>query len=77
MRLTRRNLLRTAAIFGAAAAFPEVSRADSFLDIFARNQVLKNTDRQGNTTAALDTLVTNAPILSVDTANNLEAAIAQ
>jgi murein L,D-transpeptidase YcbB/YkuD len=77
MRLTRRNLLRTAAIFGAAAAFPEVSRADSFLDIFARNQVLKNTDRQGNTTAALDTLVTNEPILSVDTANNLEAAIAQ
>jgi len=77
MQLTRRNLLRSAAALGMAAAIPSVARAESIMDMIARNNVLKNTDRQGNTVAALDTLVTNEPILSVDTANNLQAAIAQ
>lgn len=77
MRLTRRNLLRSAAALGAVAAFPTASRADNIFDMIARNQVLKNTDRSGNTTAALSTLETNEPILSIDTANNLQAAIAQ
>ena len=77
MRLTRRNLLRSAAALGAVAAFPTASRAENVFDMFARNQVLKNTDRSGNTTAALSTLETNEPILSIDTANNLQAAIAQ
>jgi murein L,D-transpeptidase YcbB/YkuD len=77
MRLTRRNLLRSAAAIGAATAFPTLSRAESIFDSFSRNQVLKSTDREGNTQAAMDLLVTNEPILSVDTANNLQAAIAQ
>jgi L,D-transpeptidase YcbB len=77
MRLTRRSLLRSAAMLGAASAFPSLARADSFLDMMARNQVLSNTNRQANTAAALDTLATNEPILSVDTANNIQAAIAQ
>ncbi len=77
MRLTRRNLLRSAAAFGAAASFPSVVRAESIFDMFARNNAIKSTDRAGNTTAALDTLQTTEPILSVDTANNLQAAIAQ
>src|SRR5690242_6499189 len=77
MRLSRRNLLRSAAALGAVAAFPAASRADNIFDMMARNQVLKNTDRSGNTTAALSTLETNEPILSIDTANNLQAAIAQ
>jgi murein L,D-transpeptidase YcbB/YkuD len=64
-------------MLGAASAFPSLARAESFLDMFARNQVLNNTNRQANTTAALDTLTTNEPILSVDTANNIQAAIAQ
>jgi murein L,D-transpeptidase YcbB/YkuD len=77
MRLSRRSLLRSAAVLGAASAFPSLARAESFLDMFARNQVLNNTNRQANTTAALNTLTTNEPILSVDTANNIQAAIAQ
>ncbi|HVW93282.1 MAG TPA: L,D-transpeptidase family protein [Devosia sp.] len=77
MRLTRRNLLRSAAALGAAAAFPSVVRAESILDIFARNEVLKDTDRAGNTQAALSTLATDEPILSFDTAANLQAAIDQ
>jgi murein L,D-transpeptidase YcbB/YkuD len=77
MRLTRRNLLRSAAALGAATAFPTLGRAENIFDMFNRNQVLKQTDREGNTQAALSTLETNEPILSVDTANNLEAAIAQ
>jgi murein L,D-transpeptidase YcbB/YkuD len=39
--------------------------------------VLKDTDRAGNTQAAMDTLETTEPILSIDTAANLQAAIAQ
>lgn len=77
MRLTRRNLLRSAAALGAAASIPSVARAESILDMFARSQVLKDTDRQGNTQSALSTLETNEPILSVDTAANLQAAIDQ
>ena len=77
MRLTRRKLLRSAAIFGAASAFPSLARAESIFDSFARNQVLKDTNRAENTQTALDTLQTTEPILSVDTANNLQAAIAQ
>ena len=77
MRLTRRKLLRSAALLGAVSAFPTLARADSIFDSFGRSQVLKSTDRQGNTQAALDTLQTNEPILSIDTANNLQAAISQ
>jgi murein L,D-transpeptidase YcbB/YkuD len=64
-------------MLGAASAFPSLARAESFLDMFARNQVLNDTNRQANTDAAMDLLTTNEPILSVDTANNIQAAIAQ
>jgi len=77
MRLTRRNLLRSAAAIAAATTFPTLGRAESIFDSFSRSQVLKSTDRAGNTQAAMDLLVTNEPILSVDTANNLQAAIDQ
>src|ERR1700712_5597963 len=77
MRLTRRNLLRSAAALGAAATFPSAVRAGSIRDMFQRGQVLKNTDRNGNTQSALSTLETDEPILSIDTANNLQAAISQ
>lgn len=77
MRLSRRDLLRSAALFGAAAVLPATARADSILDMIARSQAIKNTDRQANSIAALNTLTTDEPILSIDTANNLQAAIAQ
>ena len=80
MRLNRRNLLRSVAIFGAAAALPTALKAqesDSIWDIFARNRVLKNADREGNTAQAQALIETIEPILSFDTAFNLRNAIAQ
>ncbi len=77
MRLTRRNFLHSAALLGTVAAFPGAAHAESIMEMIQRNQVLKSTDKDGNTVAALGTLDTNEPILSIDTANNIQAAIAQ
>lgn len=77
MQLTRRNFIRSAALLGAASALPATAHAESIMDMIARNRVLKNTDKNGNTIAALNSLDTNEPILSIDTANNLQAAIDQ
>lgn len=64
------------AILGASAALPSTVRADdSIWDMFARSRVLKSTDREGNTLAANATIETIEPILSVDTAYNLQNAI--
>lgn len=77
MRLSRRDLLRSMALMGAATALPATAHAESIMGMIARNRVLKNTDRQGNTLAALSSLKTDEPILSADTANNIQAAINQ
>ena len=60
-------------------AVPAVARAadDSVWDLLARNRVLRNTDREGNTASALDSIETREPILSFDTAYNLQLAILQ
>ena len=42
-----------------------------------RNRILRGTDTNENTAAALSAIDTNEPILSFDTANNLQFAIAQ
>ena len=64
---------------GAAVALPVIARAndDSVWDTLARNRVLRNTDREGNTASALDSIKTREPILSFDTAYNLQLAIMQ
>lgn len=80
MRLSRRKLLSSMALFGAATAIPNSLRAeenDSIWDTFARNRILRDTDRNGNTAAALGTIDTIEPILSYDTAYNLQVAIQQ
>jgi murein L,D-transpeptidase YcbB/YkuD len=80
MRLNRRNLLRNVAIYGAAAAVPGVLKAqatESIFDMFARNRILRETDREGNTAQAQAAIETIEPILSFDTAFNLRNAIAQ
>jgi len=66
------------ALAGAAAALPGAARAegDSIWDMFARNRILRSTDKQGNTAAAEAIIETIEPILSVDTAYNLQQAIA-
>lgn len=68
------------AMFGSAAALASAARAeegDSIWDMFARNRVLRSTDKNSNTAAAQALIETNEPILSFDTSNNLQAAIAQ
>ena len=80
MILTRRKLLASAAAFGAAAAFAPGVRADdesdSIWDILAHNARMKEVDPNKNMTAALSIIDTPEPILSFDTANNIQTAIA-
>ena len=79
MRLNRRNLLRSLALAGASAALTAAARAEdeSIWDMFARNRVLREVDQGGNTAAAQALIETNEPILSFDTAYNLQLAISQ
>ncbi|WDQ98043.1 L,D-transpeptidase family protein [Devosia sp. J2-20] len=61
-------------------ALPTALRAqegESMFDMFERNRVLRDADRGGNTTAAEALIATNEPILSFDTAYNLQLAISQ
>ncbi|MEO6013378.1 MAG: L,D-transpeptidase family protein [Devosia sp.] len=80
MFLNRRKLLASAAALGAAAAFPAIARADdeleeSIWDVMARNARKGKVDVDKNTVEALGTIDTPEPILSFDTANNLQVAI--
>ena len=45
--------------------------------MLARNRMLRDADTDENTAAALSAIDTNEPILSFDTAYNLQLAIAQ
>ncbi len=78
MRLTRRNLLTSAAVMGATLAVPAVVRAqerDSFWDIFSRKNAMRGVDQDGNTATAKSLVDTIEPVLSYDTAYNLQLAI--
>lgn len=66
--------MRGLATFSAFAAVPYAS-AESTLELYERQQALKQTDRAGNTSAALESIDTYEPILSLDTAYNLQLAI--
>ncbi len=54
-----------------------VRAEESVFDMFARNRVLREVDQGGNTAAAQALIETNEPILSFDTAYNLQLAISQ
>lgn len=59
---------------------PAIARAEdggSIWDMFSRNRVLRDVDQSGNTAAAEALIATNEPILSFDTAYNLQLAISQ
>ena len=63
---------------GALAAMASHARAeDLVLENMKRAAALARTDREGNTVAALEAIDTYEPILSYDTAYNLELAILQ
>jgi len=74
--MQRRHLLRMAPLAGAFALLsPSAWAQESVWDMFARNRVLRDADRDGNTAAAQAAIDTDEPILSYDTANNLQLAI--
>ncbi len=78
MILNRRKLLTSAAAFGAVAAIPGLARADdeeSIWDVLARNARKKDVNPEKNTVEALKIIDTPEPILSFDTAYNIQVAI--
>lgn len=78
MRLSRRTLLGSMAATGAALAMPAIVRAQedqSFWDGLTRGRMMRDTDAQGNTATAKSLVDTIEPILSYDTAYNLQLAI--
>jgi murein L,D-transpeptidase YcbB/YkuD len=84
MLLTRRKLLASAAALGGAAVFARPAFADngnsdggdSIWDILARSARMKSVDKDKNTDAALSIIDTSEPILSFDTAANIQERIA-
>ncbi len=79
---SRRRALKGLAAISASVMVPGsvlspayVKAEESVQDMFARNRVLRNIDREGNTLAALEAINSAEPILSTDTANNLHLAI--
>ena len=76
MRLSRRNLLTSAAAMGATLAMPAIARAeDAGFDLFGKDRAMRNVDKDGNTANAKSLVDTIEPILSYDTAYNLQLAI--
>jgi murein L,D-transpeptidase YcbB/YkuD len=77
MRFNRRKLLSSAAAIGAGLAMPAVARAQegNFWDVFSRDRELRNVDQGTNTATAKSLVDTIEPILSFDTAYNLQRAI--
>lgn len=77
-RMSRRRVLMGMGALSAAALASGTARAqDSIMDSLQRNRVLRNTNREGNTVDALNAIDTVEPILSYDTAYNLQLAISQ
>jgi murein L,D-transpeptidase YcbB/YkuD len=71
-------MLRYTALAGASLAMPAVVRGqESIFDMVNRGNVLRNVDKDSNTAAAEALIATNEPILSFDTAYNLQLAISQ
>lgn len=79
MRLTRRGLLGSAAAVGAGLAFPSLARAEdseNILDMFnPKKRVMRDANPSANTATAKSLVETIEPVLSYDTAYNLQLAI--
>jgi murein L,D-transpeptidase YcbB/YkuD len=80
MSINRRSLLGSMAFLGASAAMPSLARSQEVSNIWdelTRNRTMRSVDRTENTTTALSAIETIEPILSYDTAYNLQLAIQQ
>jgi murein L,D-transpeptidase YcbB/YkuD len=76
--MKRRNFIRLIPL-GLAATLPFAppAQAQSLWSMMNRDRSLTDADREANSAAALQAIDTVEPILSYDTANNLQMAIAQ
>ncbi|KKC31915.1 hypothetical protein WH91_16875 [Devosia psychrophila] len=76
--MKRRDFLRLLPI-GAAATLPmmQSARAQSLWDMMNQSPSLSDAEREANSAAAIQAIDTVEPILSYDTVNNLQMAIAQ
>jgi len=72
-------MLRSMAVAGASAMLPPALGQDgnSFFDMFSRNRVLREANPEGASQHAQQMIQTTEPILSYDTAYNLQLAISQ
>ncbi|WP_072338768.1 L,D-transpeptidase family protein [Devosia enhydra] len=80
MSMNRRSVLGSIAALGAAAALPSAARAQEATSIWeelTRNRVMRSVDRGQNTATALTAIETIEPILSFDTAYNIQLAVRQ
>ena len=75
MRLNRRNLLVSAAALGTTLAMPAIARGQDFWETMNRDKALRNANPEANTATAMSLVETIEPILSYDTAYNLQLAI--
>ncbi|WP_165836741.1 L,D-transpeptidase family protein [Devosia sp. PTEAB7WZ] len=77
--MKRRNFLGLLPMGIAAATLPTIksARAQSLWDMMNQNRSLSDAEREANSAAAIQAIDTVEPILSYDTANNLQMAIAQ
>ena len=76
--MKRRDFLRLLPM-GAAATLPMMqgAQAQSLWDMMNQNRSLSDAEREANSAAAIQAIDTVEPILSYDTVNNLQMAIAQ
>jgi murein L,D-transpeptidase YcbB/YkuD len=80
MILNRRTILASLAGLSAGLIYPGLARAQdseelTFWEEMRNGSMVRNTDRQGNTATAMQLVDTVEPILSFDTAYNLQLAI--
>lgn len=75
--MKRRDFVGLFPLAGCAMLSLPARAQDSIWDMMSRSRTLDQTDRETHSVAALQAVDTNEPILSYDTANNLQLAIAQ
>ena len=75
--MKRRDVLAGMSAGALAAMASQVRAEDPVIENMKRAAAVARTDREGNTIAALEAIDTYEPILSADTAYNLELAILQ
>lgn len=77
--MKRRDFIRLLPMSAAVATIPmmQPARAQSLWDMMNQTRTLSDAEREANSAAAIQAIDTVEPILSYDTANNLQMAIAQ